>query len=397
VRGSILNVAGGFFASEYATVEVQLEDHGDAPYDVERTATGVRIVGLSRRFVLDPDGFRGIRLPTYDRAAGVTLGVGAAWYPFASRTVEPRVHAWGGWATEREDWVGGASLAMLGTRTAAELGAERITATPDGWNRNLFLNSLGVLVNGSDYRNHYAAERAWLEITHALRYGAVRIGIAVEDAESLPASRVWSFDRPDSARPNPTIDEGRIASGSLGLDLGVERDRVTAAFTLATEGGVRALDGDFRFGRYIIDGTVAVSAFANHTVQLRTRLQGPLPGTDSLPRQRWSILGGLETLETWPVGAFLGDRLALARTTYAVPLDPFRVPLLGTPVAELVHAAGAAWTHGGDPDLEQALGFRLHFPLLQAFAFVDPSGTREPSFGLAVQLRRRHPWEEPRL
>lgn len=395
VRGSVLNVAGGFFPSEYATVEVELTDHGDAPYDVERTPTGARIVGLSRRFVLDPDGFRGVRIPTYDRVAGVTIGLGTAWYPFAAERVEPRVHAWGGWTTERQDWVGGASFALLGTRTVAELGAERTTATPDAWNRDELLNSLGVLVTGSDYRNYYASERAWVELTRVVRYGAIRLAVSLEDAASLDASRVWSIDRPDAVRPNPAISDGRIASASLGLDLDVAREGLQANFAFGTEGAARTLGGDYSFGRYVVDGVLAVAAFANHTVEVRTRVQGPMPGTDSLPRQRWSTMGGLETLETWSVGGFHGDRLALVRSTYAVPLDPFRVPFLGTPIAELVHSAGSAWTFGSDAAFEQALGVRLHFPLLQAFAFFDPSGERDASFGLAVQLRRRYPWEEP--
>ncbi len=397
VRGTVLNVAGGFYPSEYARVEGVVSDRGDAPYDVERTAEGFRIVGLVRRHVVDPDGLRGLRLPTYDRVAGLTVGLGGAWYPTRPGRVEPRLRAWGGWAFEREDWVGGASFAVLGARTAFEVGADRVTATPQGWIRSDLLNSLGVAANGSDYRDYYAAERYWAALTREIGDVRLRLTGALEDATSLPASRVWSVVRPDSVRTNPAIDEGRIASASLDADLAVGSEGVTADFDLTLEAGARVASGDFRFARYAGGIKLAAGAFANHTVEVRARLQGPLPGTDSLPRQRHGLLGGLETLETVPVGTFRGDRLALVRTTYAVPLDPFRVPFLGHPVVELVHAAGAAWTRGGSSNLSQALGLRLRFPLVFAFAFLDPEGERDATFGVGVQLRRRYPWEVPPL
>lgn len=397
VRGTVTNVAGGFWPSEHAIVDAEVSDHGDAPYDVERTDRGVRIVGLSRRQILDPDGFSGLRIPTYDRVAGLTLGFGATWYPLPRGRVEPRLHAWGGWAFEREDWVGGAGLALLGLRTDLEVVAERVTATEDAWIRGDLLNSLGVAVNGTDYRNYRAAERVRARLQHRVRQWTFQVGGLVEDAESLPASNVWAIDRPDTVRTNPSVDEGRIASALAGVESAVDLDRVQARLAFSAEAGTTVLGGDFEFGRYVAEATVAAGAFLNHTIEVYARAHGPLPGTDSLPRQRWGILGGLETLETLAVGELHGDRLALVRTTYAVPLDPFRVPLLGTPVAEAVHAAGSAWSRDGDSDLHQALGLRLHFPLLTAYAFIDPAGERDPAFGVAVQLRRRFPWEVPPL
>lgn len=395
VRGTVTNVAGGFWPSEYATVDADVTDRGDAPYDVERSDTGLRIVGLARRQVLDPDGFRGIRIPTYDRVAGVTLGVGATWYPVRAGLVEPRIHGWGGWAFEREDWVGGLGLALLGLQSDVEVVAERVTATNDAWVRGDLLNSMGVAINGSDYRDYWGAERIRVRARRFVRDWTFHVGALLEDAESLPAADVWAIDRPDSIRANPLIDEGRIASGLAGLSTTFGREGLQADFGLSAEAGTSVLEGDFEFARYVADAGVAVSTFLNHTLDVRARIQGPLPGTDTLPRQRWGILGGLETLETLPIGALRGDRLALVRTTYAVPLDPFRVPLLGTPVVELVHAAGSAWTHEADSDLFQALGLRLHFPLLYAFGFIDPAGDRDATFGVAVQFRRRFPWEVP--
>lgn len=398
VRGTVTNVAGGFWPSEYAVVEAEVHDHGDAPYDVEHRGDRLRIVGTARRQIFDPHGFRGIRLPTYDRVAGLTLGLGATWYPVRAGRVEPALHGWGAWAFEREDWVGALGLSLRGRRTDFDVTVERVTATHDAWIRGDLLNSLGVAVNGTDYRNYWAAERVRAGLRRLTGDWTFRLGALVEDAESLPVHDVWSIDRPDSVRPNPPIDEGRIASGLAGARVEVGSERVRADLDLSAEAGASVLGGDFEFARFIADAGVAIGVISNHTLEVRARAQGPLPGTDSLPRQRWAILGGLGTLETLPVGSLRGDRAALVRTTYSIPLDPFRVPLLGTPVVQAVHAAGSAWTRAGDDDdLIQALGLRLHFPLLQVYGFVDPAGDRDTTFGVAVQLRRRLPWELPPL
>lgn len=391
VRGSVTNIAGGFWPSEFAAVDAEVEDHGRAPYDVERGDDFVRIVGLSRRQIIDPDGLRGLRVPTYDRVAGLTLGLGATWYPLRADRIEPRVRGWAGWALEREDWVGRLDIALLAGTSDFEVGVERITASSDRWNVGDLINSLSVVTTGSDYRDYYGAERVFARYRRFVGDWTLEAGALLEDAESLPAHNVWAVARPDSARSNPAIGDGRITSGLLGVSTTFGATRFQAEASGRLEGGTGFLDGHYDFVRYEADVTVAVQAFSNHTVEVRGRLQGPL-ATDSLPGQRWGILGGLETIETLDPGALRGDRLALVRTSYAIPLA-VRVPLLGEPVLEMVHAAGSAWTQTRSARLDQALGLRLHFPLIYAFAFIDPEGDRDAAFGVAVRYRRHFPWE----
>jgi hypothetical protein len=395
VRGTVTNIGGGFFPSSLARVEAELTEHGDAPYDVEHRADGVHIIGLTRRRDFDPGRFWGLRLPTYDRAAGLTLSAGATWYPVPPARVEPRIQGWGGYAFEREDFVGGASIRLTGFDMGFEVGAERVTATQDQWIRGDVLNSLGVLAKGSDYRDYYAAERVWASLTRFAGDVTIQLQAGIEDATSLAARDVWSIVEPDSIRPNAAVAEGRIASATLGADASIGSDWIQMRLSLSGESGWEVAGGDFDFRRYLAEAQIAASGLSNHTLEVTGRLQGPLPGTDSLPQQRRSLLGGLGTVETLPIGALRGDRLALLRTTYAVPLDPLRIPFLGSPVAEAVHAIGSAWTHGSAADFVQALGVRIHFPLLYVFAFVDPAGERDPSFGVAARFRPHFPWEEP--
>jgi len=395
VRGTVTSIAGVFIPSPYARIDADVTSHDDAPYDVEHRDGGVHILGQTRRRDFDPGRLWGLRLPTYDRAAGLTLSAGATWYPLPPTRVEPRIQAWGGYAFEREDFVGRASLGLSGFDMALEFGAERITATQDRWIRGDVLNSLGVLAMGSDYRDYYAAERAWASLTRFAGDVTIQLQAAIEDATSLPAQDVWSVTEPDSVRPNAAIDEGRIASATLGADASIGSDWIEIRLSLSGEAGWEVAGGDFDFQRYLAEAQIAASGFSNHTIEISGRLQGPLPGTDSLPQQRRSLLGGLGTVETLPIGALRGDRLALVRTTYAVPLDPLRIPGLGSPVAEAVYAIGSTWTWGSPADFVQALGLRIHFPLLYAFAFVDPDGDRGPGFGLAARFRTHFPWEEP--
>jgi hypothetical protein len=395
VRGTVTNIAGGFFPSSVARVDADVTAHADAPYDVEHREGGVRIIGLTRRRDFDPGRFWGLRIPTYDRTAGLTLSAGATWYPIPPARVEPRVQAWGGYAFEREDFVGRASLGFAGFDMALEIGAERITATQDRWIRDDVLNSLGVLAKGSDYRDYYAAERVWASLTRFAGDVTILLQGAIEDASSLPAQDVWSVAEPDSIRPNASIDEGRIASATLGADASIGSDWIEMRLSLSAEAGWEVAGGDFDFRRYLAGAQIAMSAFSNHTLEIDGRVQGPLPGSDSLPQQRRGLLGGLGTVETLPIGALRGDRLALVRTTYAIPLEPWRIPILGPPTIEAVHAVGSAWTWGSSADFVQALGVRIHFPLVYLFAFVDPAGDRGPGFGIAARFRSHFPWEDP--
>jgi hypothetical protein len=125
--------------------------------------------------------------------------------------------------------------------------------------------------------------------------------------------------------------------------------------------------------------------------------QGPLPGTDSLPLQRWTFVGGSSTLQTFPIAAFPGDRVVFVRTRYTVPGNPrFRLPLVGAPDISLIHVGGMAWTNARKPGFEQNIGVQL---FLMRVAWVryfinptDPGGQNELGFGVSLP-RSLRPWE----
>jgi hypothetical protein len=139
-----------------------------------------------------------------------------------------------------------------------------------------------------------------------------------------------------------------------------------------------------------------MAALANHTLTISPHAQGPLPGTDSLPLQRWSFVGGSGTLYTFDVAQFRGDRVAFVETEYSIPLPArLRIRLLGRPYVELLHAAGMAWSTGETPAFEQNVGARLSFNVLYVRAVTDPSRFEddiEVTVGVTFP-RRALPWQ----
>jgi len=68
-----------------------------------------------------------------------------------------------------------------------------------------------------------------------------------------------------------------------------------------------------------------MKAIANHTLEIEANFRGPLPGTETLPLQRWTFVGGSGTLYTFDIAEFRGDRLAfvgVAQTSELYQTNP---------------------------------------------------------------------------
>jgi hypothetical protein len=398
VTGDVINVAGGFYPSELATVAGNVINEPAAPYDVERRGGILRIVGTESRSLLQLEGFRGVQVPRYDRVDGVTLRLGGRYLLPRLGLVEPFVGARGSYHSQRGAFGGMGEVGLRRRGTEVAVGAERETLTNERWIRGDILNSLSFLWQGKDYRNYYESDRYYVELRRVLedaqRTTSAVLALQAQDARSLDAHGPWTVFEPDSVRPNPRISEGRIASAVLRLDSEWELATSAAQLQLELEGGFEALGGDFGFGRFLVIAEYAMRALADHTLEIQGYFQGPLPGTDSLPRQRWTFVGGSGTLYTFETAQFPGDRVAFVESDYSIPLpERLRVPLLGRPNIELLHNAGMAWSHGQTPTFEQNLGVRLRFPLVHARFVLDPADIDNNEFSVGVTFPNRRPWE----
>lgn len=398
VTGTVYNLGGGYFPSEQAAVGGETNEPL-APYELERLPDGrLRIVGTRQRSALVLDGFRGVRIPTYDRVDGLTLGIGAGYLTPPLGRIEPFIRGWVEYHTERGEFAGGGELSASRGRSALAVGAERATSSEDRWIRGDLTNSLSTLWDGDDYRNYYQADRGWVEARRVFERGdretSAFLRFQIEDATSLPAGEPWMLLDPDSIRSNPAVAEIRISSIRVGGTMLLEMPRILGELDVETEFAIDAFDGERDFARFEITGDVAVPAIADHSVELEWHLRGPLPGTDSLPRQRWSFVGGSGTLYTYEIAEFPGDRVAFGGLRYVIPLPArLTIPFIGRPSFNLLHTTGAAWTAALKRAARHNFGAELRFPFLYLRMLFDPEQLDEPKFSVNVAFPRESlPW-----
>jgi hypothetical protein len=401
VTGDLVNIAGGLYRSEIAAVGRRTIDLPTAGYRVLREPGLLVIEATATDSPLELDGLLGLHAPTYDRVNGLTVVWGAAYRLPRIERVEPRIHAQVGWLTQRGDPTYQLDASLRRGATELMLGHERAWHTHERWIRGDLLNSLAYLWDGSDYRDYHEVERSWAGLAREFAVGTGRFRARaavrgqVEDATSLRAGRPWFVLGSDPPRPNPAIDDGRTTSMVADADLSWDGEQTRFAGRFEAEAAREVLRGNYHFGRIRAQGAWAMLAFANHTLTIDYFLQRPLGG-QTLPRQRWSFVGGANTLHTLPFAEFYGDHVVFVETNYIIPLpDRLALPILGAPRLHLLHAAGMAWTAGDDGSLHQEVGARLDLALIYVrYVLVpDDPGITDLSIGLAWPFGRRFPWE----
>ncbi|HEX2166215.1 MAG TPA: hypothetical protein VHG09_03155, partial [Longimicrobiales bacterium] len=378
IMGDVHNIAGGLYYSELAAVIGTIHSEPNAPYRVEHYEDGrIAIIGTTAESAVVLHGIKGIEIPTYDRVDGLTVSVGGGYLVPRIGDVEPIVRGRLEYRTARSEFTGGVELAAARRRTEVAVGAERTTMTNERWIRSDVTNSISSFIQAKDRRDYYAADRGYAEVRRLLEDGArvtnAFVRAQIEDAERLVARDPWSIVgefRPE----NILVNDSRISSAVIGATTTWTLPRHVVEISALTEFAGELLDGDHSFARYEIDASWAMAALANHTLEIEPHFQGPLPGTGSLPLQRWSFVGGSGTLNTYEIGAFRGDRVAFVETEYSIPLPrSLRIRLLGRPSLDLLHMAGMAWSDGESPGFEQNIGVRLRFNMLYLRAVTHPS------------------------
>jgi hypothetical protein len=399
VLGQVRNLGGGLYPSELAVVAGGVVSDPTAPYVARELDDGTLVIqGLARRSTLVTDGFYGVRAPTYDRVDGVTVSAGAGYLLPRLGRVEPMVRGRIDYRSQRGALTGGARLLLPRRANELVIGAERTTLTNERWIIGDLENSVTFLFAGNDYRDYYEVDRAYAELRRSSGTGtrawSAFVRGQLEEAQTLSAGTPWTvLGTPRS--DNIVVSEDRISSLSAGAQLDwavpVHAGRIAGSVEAA---GMRA-GGLHSFNRYEADIAVAMAGFRHHTLQITAHAQGPLPGTDHLPGQRWSFVGGSNTLETFEIAEFRGDRVVFVDTRYIIPVPRLRVRFLGRPDFELLHATGMAWTADEEPPLEQNVGVRVRFPLFNVRAMLDPTRSlRSTRFSIGANLPRRpFPWE----
>jgi len=382
VSGTIVGLGGGIFPSVLAETGPVLESplgHRVA-VEVSPELITVRVIAPPPPPRVEVLGLFGLRFPSYDRVAGLTVGWNPTVRPFRDGRLVAR--PWVGVRTARGDLVGGIEMEgqVGGMRYSADI--ERATQTADDWIRREWTNTPSALFLGSDARDYHHSDRVRVEVSPA--EGLTWRGFLITPAVEAQASRDRSLDTrsPWSLfgsldRPNPPIDEGTLVSLRPGAEIDWRGSTSEMTSSLAVERGLDGL-GDFAFTQVEARTRYRMQALWGHSIRVRGFAMGTIGDDDPAPRQRWSYMGGVALIPTVPMEERqVGDNVVFLDSQYRVPLDFVSVPFLGSPHLRISHRTGAAWMTGsGMPGWEQALGVGLGLFVLQVDAFFDPTGNR---------------------
>lgn len=392
VGGAAVAVDGGLYPSAHAVVDAVLESSPSASVlaegDGEAYTLGYTEYAPDPRFRLP--GLFGLAIPTYDRVNGLTVGWGSAWTPMGEDGV--RVGGAVRWHTARTAPSGEVFVSLpLRPDLAVHARAARETRTNERWIRGDLMSSLAALTTGNDPRNYYESDVVELSLTRVLVDPPIagelsvvpRATASVSRDRSLRVRNPWSlFGELD--RENPDIEPGVLASVSGGAV--VRWKGRTTAFTgdVSIEQALPAV-GDFDFTRWELSGGWQMQALYGHTISVSGIGRGTLAG--SAPPQRWSIVGGGETLPTLDTGERRGEHLAFVRSRYAIPVPRLQLPLIGPPSVALAHAVGSAWGPEESPGpWVQNVGAGVDLRFLSVTVWVDPAGRLEPALTAGVVL-----------
>ena len=403
VSGRAIAIGGAVYESAMANVAGGTMSFRDITYELAPVAGGYELRFLS--LVDRPDaaitlpGLYGVRVPTYDRSDGLSLPFAPlVAVPGTKLIVEPRLTYRS--QLGRLDPAGAAKL-DLDSRTTVRASVGRTTLTNESWIWPTLLNSAATLLSGDDNRNYFRATRAEASLSRAWDWSESAlvpyVGLLWERAESVrpdsfATAGPWSFDgrhsRQDMLRANPPVDSGTIVSGLIGARLSQETDGIKVGAGLAVElGGFSPAlgstgGGSRSFAQATFDGTISFPTFGSQSLEFDAYA---VAGTNA-PRQRWVYVGGLGSIPTIDMLARGGDELVYLDGRYNIPIDRFKIPLIGPPVVTLRNVLAGADVRRW-PSLAQATGVRVSVSAAYAEYLIDPA-RRHSFFGIGVSLAR---------
>ena len=262
-------------------------------------------------------------LARYNRVEGAFLGVRLPKRE-GDRRVLNRLNVFGeaGYGLESEKWryqIGG-HLSFLDNFNM-NLGAEYhdFTDTQDSWLLPLGENNLSALFLKKDFFDYYRRRGfsgfGVYNITSGL---SLKLAYRDDKYSSLENISNWSLLRSGSDfRLNPAIDEGRMRSGWVSLQLDTRHDLKVPLrgwlISAQAELAGRELGGDFEFDRYILD--VRRYQPIGYTENFDFRLRA---GTSrgEVPVQFLFDLGGIGSLPGYDFKEFTGNRVILFNSEY---------------------------------------------------------------------------------
>lgn len=264
----------------------------------------------------------------YNRVEGLFLGMQAPHKFFWDR--ERKFVLFGsigyGFGVHKWEYQAGASQQFGFDNKLFEFGIEghNLVDTRDQWLVGNLENTLNALLLRYDYRNYFLRSgfSTWAGY-YARNYLAdmqLKISFANDEYSSLHNNVSWSlFRTKKSFRNNPEINEGKIHSIILAVDLHKIDDRKLhpAGWSLVftSEFAGNSFKGDYDFNRYVFDARryQPIGKYDNINFRFRAATSNGF-----LPSQRAYELGGISTIPAYMFKEFIGNRLLLANIEYVV-------------------------------------------------------------------------------
>ena len=397
VTGRAVAIGGGVYRTMLGSVGGPVESYRDDHYSIVASPSRYELTYQGREQqdglpVIQPAGFSGILLPSYDRVNGLSLPVGAL-VTLGNRVVELQPFVT---YRSRLGVVDPGITIRINPERSLRLDAEvgRATRTNEGWIYSDLLNSAAALAFGNDTRNYYRADGGTARlIGHLERPGVMFepfVGGRYEKVSPITAvGNVYSFTGRSSiehmARPNPLVEPGEIGSALLGAAIEYRAGVVQARLLAEGEHGFRTPDLTSSFTQLTLHGSIDFPTFLSQ--RLRVEAHAVATAGDSTPRARYAYLGRASTVPLLELLEQGGDQLVFVKSRYQIPITALLVPKLGSPTVELRHYLGAAGV-GSLPKLEQNLGVALRLSVLEFEAIFDAAGERDSRASVSIALFR---------
>jgi hypothetical protein len=399
ISGRAIAIGGGVYNSTLASVGGERLSFRQNTFDVIESPAGRQ---LAYRQLLDEDEpvralslplAYGVRIPNYERVSGVSVPFGPRLTLDSSRFVLDATGTYRSHLGQIDPRL--AAALALGRRDTVSLDVRRATLTNEVWNRSDVINSLVSIFSGGDARNYYRANRADLRLTRTWEGEAATIapfiGAAAERAWSvrpLPGttSVPWSiYGRRDTVwgmlRPNPRVVPGDIVSGVLGARSAWETPELTGDAFASVEVAGRA-PGGRRFVQTTLDGRVTFPTFRDQSFAVYGH--AVLTAGDTAPPQRFTYVGGTNTVATLDLLSQGGDEMLFVEGIYRIPVPRLAIPVLGPPTVGLRYAAAGA-APGRLPTLVQNVGVHLALSFFRFDYAIDPV-SRDTRTSVALSL-----------
>ncbi|MBA3338466.1 MAG: hypothetical protein H0T54_01715 [Geodermatophilaceae bacterium] len=380
---SLVHVGGGTESIRDASYQIQTEGSG---YSL--TYQDLRAGPSSTRVELA--GVKGLIIPSYDRVNGLSLPVGgrfvasnvglevepALTYRSRLGAVDPSVDL----RLVRSD-----SLRLV-ARIA------RDTRTNDGWIYGNLVNSALFFIGGADARNYFRSNigeaRAIARLETPTMVVEPFLGGRYERVSPISAAgNVFTIrnrrDIEKGARPNPLVEDVTISSLLGGATLGYEAAPVTGRLAATVEQSTSVSTGASSFTQLTMHGHVQFPTFSTQTLSIRGHAVASRGG--NVPKARYAYLGGSGTLPLLDLLERGGDQLFFVEGRYAIPIERFMFPLVGSPTVTLRDIIGGAGVHSISR-VEHEVGIGIGVSFIHVEVTTDARGERGTKYGVGISL-----------